>query len=70
MVAGGTAAVRTGADGAGISTVAAPAHVALVVVGAFGRIVLTVHVTVMDVVDVIGVDHGLVPAARSVGVAV
>lgn len=46
------------------------AGVALVVVHAPVSHVLTVHVTVVQVVDVVGVHDRFVPAARSVGVAV
>jgi hypothetical protein len=46
------------------------AGVALVVVHPSGRHVLPVHVTIVQVVDVIGVHDGVVATARSVGVPV
>lgn len=63
-------ALGAGAHSAGVGAAAAGAGVALVVVGAVRRIVLAMHVPVVEVIDVVCVDHRLVAAARAVGVAV
>lgn len=70
MVAGRTAAVGAVADRAGVAAVRTRADGAFVVVHAVGGVVLAVHVSVVQVVDVVGVQDGLVSAAGAVGVLV
>ena len=70
VVAVRAAAIRAVAHGAGVRAVRAAAGVAFVVVHPIVGAMLAVHVAVMQIVDMISVQHRCVSAPWAVGVAV